>query len=796
MQRRIPILVLLMVAVTVGVSGRANAGLEQPGPFQLDPAARPTRQIIIKFNDLAADSAMQSGAEATVLDQLSLAAGEELAYVRPMSGGAHVLALPDYQSPDDVAAISARLTELADVDYAEPDLVRGIGRGTVLTPAVTELNPNDTRFGDQWHYKHVPGTAEGINLPPAWAITTGSSSTVVAVVDTGILSHADLAGRIAPGYDFITSPTTANDGGGRDGDASDPGDWIAANECGFTHSARNSSWHGTHVAGTIGAATNNSLGVSGVNWQTKILPVRVLGKCGGITSDIVDGIRWAAGLHVPGAPANKNPADVINLSLGGSGPCMASEKAAFADVKAAGTTVVIAAGNSASDAVNYSPANCENTITVAATDRGGDRAYYSNFGNIVEVSAPGGETNSQAGNGVLSTWNTGATAPASDSYVFYQGTSMAAPHVAGLVSLMIARDPTLTPNEIVSTLQNTARAFPAGSDCSTSRCGAGIVDAQRAINPIDPVIYGNQVYLPSVVTPSVAPEISFGSATYNVVESGGNVSLTISLNGPTNQTVSVEYTTGNLSAAAGSDYVAKSAKVIFSPGQVSKKVNITILDDGKLETPEKFLVYLKRPQGAALSTPSTATVVIHDDDVSSDGIANGDFEAGSTGWTEYSFLKFDLILERAGLPIPPHNGNWAVWLGGANAEVAYVEQTASIPAGSPYLTYWHWINSEDVECGWDHGIVVVNGNKIADHYDLCVTQDTGGWVKYSADLSPWAGQTVAVQIRIQTDNLYTSNLFVDGVTFTATPAPSATTQTGPQPTLWNGGPATDATSRK
>lgn len=183
------------------------------------------------------------------------------------------------------------------------------------------LVPNDPQYTNQWHYK---GTY-GIDAPAAWDIITGSTDIVVAVIDTGICNHADLAGRYLPGYDFVSDVLVANDGGGRDGDASDPGDWITAAEDGSGYfagcGASDSSWHGTHVAGTIGAASNNNFGVAGINWVSKILPVRVLGKCGGNTSDIIDGMRWAAGLTVAGVPANPYPAKVLNMSLGGSGAC-------------------------------------------------------------------------------------------------------------------------------------------------------------------------------------------------------------------------------------------------------------------------------------------------------------------------------------------------------------------------------------------------------------------------------------------------------------------------------------------
>ncbi len=300
--------VLLMVIALIlpaGLQGKEPGTLDNPlqaaGAASVSEQGLPTDQIIIRFKDpdAAADS-LALNPDQMIL-RLSQAAGGRLSYYRPMSGEANVLKLPEPMPLVEVEAISAALSALPEVAYAEPDrILQIIGRPESVS-LVADLTPNDPRFGDQWHYRYTAGTDEGLNLLPAWDITTGSSSTVVAVIDTGILNHADLAGRSVPGYDFISDPFVANDGDGRDLDPSDPGDWVTANECGI-NGARNSSWHGTHVAGTVGAATNNELGVAGVNWQAKILPVRVLGKCGGSTSDIVDGMRWSAGLSVLAYP--------------------------------------------------------------------------------------------------------------------------------------------------------------------------------------------------------------------------------------------------------------------------------------------------------------------------------------------------------------------------------------------------------------------------------------------------------------------------------------------------------------
>ena len=441
---------------------------------QVDPDVPMTNQIIIKYRDSVDLSGTNAPSGTTKLNALSIAAGETLAYDRAMSGEAHVLRLPSKVPVASVEAIARKLAALPDVEYAEPDYV--------MRPT---LVPNDPSYASQWHYFE----AMGINAPAAWDITTGSAAISVAVIDTGITDHPDLAGRWVGGYDFITDVPTANDGNGRDSDAHDPGDWVAANFCGIGEPAETSSWHGTHVAGTIGAASNNSAGVAGINWVSPIVPIRVLGRCGGFTSDIADGMRWAAGLAVAGVPANANPAKVMNLSLGGGGACGATFQNAINAVNAAGAIIVVAAGNSNANAVNHSPANCNGVVTVAATDRGGNRTFYSNFGAVVEISAPGGETNTNSPspapqNGILSTLNAGTTVPGAASYAYYQGTSMAAPHIAGVLSLMVSISPTLNFTQSLQILQSTANSFPPGSSCNPSSCGSGIANAAAALNAI------------------------------------------------------------------------------------------------------------------------------------------------------------------------------------------------------------------------------------------------------------------------------------------------------------------------
>ncbi len=470
----------LVAGVALAPADLARAGGPEPAwPF----TASSTDRLIVKLRSPDGGVARARAAAAT--------AGVGAVAVREMSGGAQVLHLDRPVALAEAAELAARLARESDVEYAEPDQ-----RMQIL------LAPNDPQFASQWHYQAAAIEPASANLPGAWDKTTGSPALVVAVIDTGLVPHADIdanildtSGRVAPGYDFVSGDSasvflTANDGDGRDSNPTDPGDWITAAEAATPFwsgcPVGSSSWHGTHVAGTIGAASNNAAGVAGINWTSRIQPVRALGKCGGYLSDIVDGMRWAAGLPVPGAPANGAPARVMNLSFGGPGACGTTYQNAINDVTAVGAVVVVAAGNENNDAATSRPANCNGVIAVAATMRNGSRASYSNYGPLVKLSAPGGD--GIVTDRVLSTLNSGATSPvaspAGDTYAWYRGTSMATPHVVGVASLMLSANPGLTPAKVLEKLQTSARAFPPGSSCNTSLCGAGIVDAAAAVQAV------------------------------------------------------------------------------------------------------------------------------------------------------------------------------------------------------------------------------------------------------------------------------------------------------------------------
>jgi serine protease len=427
-------------------------------------AAESTDRLIVKYRSHArADSV-----DATTMGSLATAATTAQAHVRHVrrtGSGSHIMKFTRRLSLARMHLMAAtiRATD-PNVEYAEPDRIMKI-----------QFVPNDPAYPLQWHYSEPVG---GLNLPAAWDLSIGSGITV-AVVDTGYRPHVDLVANLVPGYDFISSAAMGNDGEGRDASALDPGDGVDTDECGGGSAAHNSSWHGTHVAGTIAAVSHNGVGGAGVAPGAKVQPVRVLGKCGGFTSDIADAIIWAAGGSVPGVPTNPTPARVINLSLGGVGACDLTTQHAIDAARSRGSVVVVAAGNSSADAGNFSPAGCTGVISVGAVGRSGAQAFYSNHGARVDVSAPGGDMRADpSGGGIYSTFNTGTRQPDADAYAYRQGTSMAAPHVAGVVALMLARNPDLTPDAVQALLKASARALPV--PCSLG-CGSGIVDARAAV---------------------------------------------------------------------------------------------------------------------------------------------------------------------------------------------------------------------------------------------------------------------------------------------------------------------------
>jgi len=449
---------LRMVVGVVGIALSASV-------FAVSTPAR----LIVRLTPDAMKSALTPKAR---IAKLATSSAVALTYVRPMALGADVVTAEGSAAAEEVAA---RLAADPDVDYAVVD-------HRVHAMQAAGVSINDT-FAQQQHY--LANTSTGISAYDAWTITHGSPNIVVAVIDTGYRPHAGMLGRFLPGYDMISDPQTANDGDGRDTDASDPGDWVTAAEADGDCPAHNSSWHGTSVAGIIGANTNDDAWTAGIDWNAKILPVRVLGKCGGFNSDVVDAIAWAAGLAVPGAPPNLTPAQVINLSLGSSNSCEQPFTEVAAAAYAAGVTraIVAAAGNDAHDVSNNSPAGCPGYYAVASTtDVGGSLASFSNFGAGITLSAPGGAAKLRtAADTMVVLGNSGTTVPLADIVVNEGGTSFSAPMVSATVSLMLSVAPYLTADQVHDLIVSTVKPFPAFSDCTTDRCGAGILDAGAAV---------------------------------------------------------------------------------------------------------------------------------------------------------------------------------------------------------------------------------------------------------------------------------------------------------------------------
>ena len=446
---------------------------------KLDAVPRSNR-IIVRFKN-AADGG-KNGAQqvASLQDRVralntfavsSRAGTATLSYLKSVSDNTHVA---QTSAPLEHAALRALAQTLAQdprVEYAEVD-----------EKVFAHFMPNDTFYAAQQGNLQSPFVLAGAaNLPNAWGRRVGGvpvsgAGVTVAVLDSGYRPHADLVANIVSGYDFVSQDgfsdfTTANDGDGRDADAQDPGDWnTQASQC----DVEDSSWHGTHAAGVIGAVGNNNTGVIGIAYRAKILPVRVLGVCGGYTSDTAAGLQWAAGLAVPGIPANANPAKVINLSFGRSGACSQTYQIALQDVVNAGVVVVVSTGNDASTTTITQPSNCQGVIAVTAHTSQGANPDYANVGAGTTISAPG--------NNIYSLSNAGKTVPGADSYSALSGTSFSAPQVAGVAALLAQIKPGISPAEVKAHLTNSARPYAAGTYCvGRPECGAGLLDAFRAV---------------------------------------------------------------------------------------------------------------------------------------------------------------------------------------------------------------------------------------------------------------------------------------------------------------------------
>lgn len=748
-------LTILLAAASLSLAavqtGRATTPLSRTA--ESDGSQRATDQIILQYQS-ASGVQLDGPNQAAEMDYLSSAAGVTLTYVRPMSGDAHVLKLPAAMPEGEVDALAARLAALPGVAYAEPDAILFPTQDDDVQPQFPIAWPvNDPSYSAQWHYFEPGSNHYGINAPAAWEIFTGSATTVVAVIDTGITTHPDLTGRVLSGYDFIADIPTANDGNGRDNNPADPGDWVTSAEASLVGGpfygckVLSSSWHGTHVAGTIGALSNNNLGVAGIDWNAKILPVRVMGKCGGYSSDIADGMRWAAGLSVAGVPANTTPAKVLNLSLGAPGNCLTTYQNAIDDILAAGATVVVSAGNENVDASGYRPSNCTGVITVAATDRYGARAPYSNFGSTVEISAPGGNiTNTVTSNGILSTINTGSQGPVAADYGYKTGTSMSAPHVTGVVSLLYGRNPNIYPALVLRLLQESATAFPAGSTCSTSKCGAGMVNA------------GNVLRQPTIISLSHGPLTGAITQTQLTV-SGVNFtsSSTILLGG-------TPLTTTYISAQKLQATLTITDIVSTTPRLVSVR---NVFSSGTYTSASMGLYITYLP----MITRNYGWNTIFSDD----------FESGlSASWAVTDNRTSGYTW--AASTCKPYQGGRSAWIlaGGTKGPAAcgssYVNQMDSSMKYGPFslkdalageIRFNLWVNTETA-----FDLVCVKVSKDgANFYGDCYSGNSGGWIEKTINLANVSGGlgnvlgqpsvTVKVYFTSGTDTVRAEGVFLD-----------------------------------
>jgi serine protease len=577
---------LMGVAFAVALaSGFGVSAAERPQP----PAPQ---RVIVKFEGA---TPQRPAVADEVLRAVGAAHGTRFEKYMDVGTGAVSFWIRNARDDAHVDRVIAALARSPRVVYAERSAFYG-----------TLLQPNDTRYGEQWHYHDPVG---GINLPLAWDHPATGQGIVVAVVDTGIVPHADLnANVLSVGADMIDDIGYSMDGDGRDNDATDEGTWTEINSGGGlpncppselcdnnpNQTLYPSSWHGTHVSGTIAAVTGNGLGVSGVAYNAKILPIRVVGKGGyGTLEDVAAGILWAVGAPLTEGPpqANTTPAHVINISLGKVEACSPTLESAIAIARSYGANVVVAAGNGAPTvgANGYSPGNCAGAFTVAALNRQAQPASYASVGSVVEIAAPGGEMPSaNHPDGVLSTMNTGTQGPGSDTYAYYDGSSMAAPHVAGVLALVRELNPTFTVAQAEQHLLDTARTI------NCPGCNNRMVDALAAVT--------SNTSLPTVALSLAVPSLS---------ESGGSVAVTATLSSAYAHDVTVQLAFAG--TAQTSDYSAPST-IVVPANQTSASIMLAATHDTTQESHESVVVTAQSAAYGYVGTSSQVTVTIVDDD--------------------------------------------------------------------------------------------------------------------------------------------------------------------------------------
>lgn len=437
--------------------------------------AEPTGRLIIKYTQRDSAPGFITRAPG-VFDRAKWRAKQGLVINRRLSGEQELVT----PWPAD------QVTRSADAQQLSPGLSASMPQAEIeyISPEYTrhpQLAPNDPLYTGnllQGSQSYLYDGTYSARAPGAWDISTGSETSVIAIVDTGVLpEHPELAGRSVSelGYDFVSANdpgdfTNANDGDGRDADPTDPGDFCAGDA---------SSWHGTEIASVAGALSNDGQGMAGIDWNARLLHARALGRCGGTDADIIDAVRWSAGLDVPGVPSNPTPARVINLSIGGPTPCTSAWQDVIDELNALDAVMVVAAGNEGMNALRSSPANCADVITVGWSDQqGGVDDAFANYGIKVTVAAPGGDIIVATNNGFSSYNESGNT------HRRQNGSSLSAAMISGTVSLMHSLNPNLSSADVRAALQSSTTPFAQTGECSTFYCGTGVLNMTRALTMV------------------------------------------------------------------------------------------------------------------------------------------------------------------------------------------------------------------------------------------------------------------------------------------------------------------------
>jgi serine protease len=612
----------LFTCLSLAIFAPALCAAAELNPVRVHPLLSPEPTVQGVIVKLRASTSRPQIPSAAAVAALAKRAGLALQESHQIMANLHVMRVLPAIAGESIGATIARLRADPQVVYAERDERRYI-----------HALPNDPLYPDQWYLQSASATPSAVDADTAWDLTTGSSGIVIADIDTGVrFDHPDLlrggagdGGRLLPGYDFISDPLVGNNGAGRGPDASDPGDWVTAADASTPEfqgcTVTNSSWHGTRVAGILGAITDNATGVAGLTWNSWILPVRALGKCGGVDSDIESAMLWAAGIHVDGVPDNPYPAKIENLSIGAPGSCPASYQDVIDQVTQLGILVVVSAGNDGGPVA--APANCAGVAAIAGLRQAGTKVGYSNLGPEIALGAPAGNCGtSVAGAPCLytldTTFNLGTTTPTTNGYTNQTntnlGTSFSAPIVSGIAALMLAVNGNLKSSELITRLKQGSQPFPQASIDNTSpspppscHVPAGATDIQDAecICTLDDTTCGVGIAnAPGAVAAAFRPIAAVAVPT--TVTAGGDVVLqaagsTAACNHTITgyQWVSSDPTNHPVTGANAA------ATTVTAPTSGSFSVTVTVLDDSMPPRTDVATVTIS-PTAASTRAPASA----------------------------------------------------------------------------------------------------------------------------------------------------------------------------------------------